>query len=236
MQMFYLYNPINNVKTPTDYELLEGITGISKKNLAFYKCRHRKIPCINSYLVDENFTKEQLYEFMIKESPKDEIWKAVDKNYMISNYGRVKAVYKIKERLLIPYKKHERCLVIKIHGKETEVHKLVANAFLDIEPGKCIYHKDENKYNNHADNLGFATRSELGKKFGHKSNGVAVIKFDAVTGEELDRYENMAVAGRENYLSNETIRQAVAGELKTAGGFKWMIDEEFNQCKKGLKI
>ena len=39
--MYYLYDPINNVKTPTSYELLEGITGYSHDNLASKKCRRQ---------------------------------------------------------------------------------------------------------------------------------------------------------------------------------------------------
>ncbi|NFO03145.1 hypothetical protein FDB23_03295 [Clostridium botulinum] len=225
--MLYLYNPINNVKTPITYNLLEGITGLTKNNLASVKCKHRKIKIINSYIVDETFSKEILYEFMLKEKPKNEIWKPIDSDYYVSNYGRVKRKYKNREKLLRPFKKHNKWLITKIHGKEIEIHKLVANAFLEIEKGKCIYHKDENICNNHADNLGFATRTELGEMFAYKAHGTPVLKLDKVTGKVLDSYENMAVAGRENYLHRETIRQVIKGIRKTAGGFKWVIDKEF---------
>lgn len=226
--MFYLYDPINNVKTPTTYKLLEGITGYSQASLACKKCRYQKLSNINSYLIDDNTSKEQLYELMLKEKPRNEIWKKVlntRNHYEISNYGRVKRIYRNgRIKLLRPYIKHNKWLVIKIDNKESTVHKLVADAFLKQPKGTVIYHKN-NRFNNHADNLGFKTRSELGKKFG--VNGVPVIKIDRVTDEILDSYDNMAEAGRDNYLSKETIRQAVAGELKTAGGFIWKIDEEF---------
>ena len=226
--MYYLYDPINNVKTPTSYELLEGITGYSHDNLASKKCRHQKLKNINSYLIDDKTTKEQLYELMLKETLKNEIWKRVlntRNHYEISNYGRVKRIYgNGKIKLLRPYIKHNNWLVIKIDSKEIPVHKLVADAFLEQPQGTVIYHKN-NKFNNHADNLGFTTRSELGKKFG--GNGVPVIKIDKITGEVLDTYENMAEAGRDNYLSKETIRQAIKGDLKTAGGFIWKVDKEF---------
>lgn len=226
--MFYLYDPINNVKTPTTYKLLEGITGYSQASLASKKCRYQKLSNINSYLIDDNISKEKLYELMLKEKPKNEIWKIVlntRNHYEISNYGRIKRIYgNGRIKLLRPYIKHNKWLVIKIDGKEVQIHKLVADAFLEQPKGTVIYHKN-NRFNNHADNLGFKTRSELGKKFG--VNGVPVIKIDRVTGEILDSYDNMAEAGRDNYLSKETIRQAVAGELKTAGGFIWKIDKEF---------
>lgn len=226
--MFYLYDPINNVKTPTTYKLLEGITGYSQASLASKKCRYQKLSNINSYLIDDNISKEKLYELMLKEKPKNEIWKIVlntRNHYEISNYGRIKRIYgNGRIKLLRPYIKHNKWLVIKIDGKEVQIHKLVTDAFLEQPKGTVIYHKN-NRFNNHADNLGFKTRSELGKKFG--VNGVPVIKIDRVTGEILDSYDNMAEAGRDNYLSKETIRQAVAGELKTAGGFIWKIDKEF---------
>lgn len=228
--MIYLFNPINGVKTPTNYELLEGITGIKKKDLASYKCRKCKIKIINSYIVNDKFTKQTLYELMVKEKIKNEIWKEIKNTrnyYEISDYGRVRRIYKNgKMRLLKPFIKHNKWLVLKIDGKEAVVHKLVADAFLEQPPNTCIYHKT-NKFNNYARNLGFCTYKELGTKFGGKANVVPVIKLDKDTLEELDFYESMAEAGRDNYISNETIRQCLSGELKTAGGFKWKIDYEF---------
>lgn len=228
--MFYLYDPINNVKIPTNYKLLEGITGYSHDYLASKKCRFQKLSNINSYLIDDNTTKEKLYELMLKETPKNEIWKQVlntINHYEISNYGRVKRIYENgKIRLLKPYIKHNKWLVIKVDNKEVPVHKLVADTFLEQPKGTVIYHKN-NRFNNHADNLGFKTVKELGKKFGGLAKGIPVLKLDKDTNEILDSYDNMAEAGRDNYLSKETIRQAVNGKLKTAGGFKWKIDEEF---------
>lgn len=230
MRNLYLFNPINGVKTVTTYELIAGITGINKRDLASYKCRKSKIKIINSYIVDDKFTKQTLYELMLKEKIKDEVWKKIRNtrnNYEISNYGRIRRIYKNgKIRLLKPFIKHNKWLVIKIDGKEVVVHKLVANAFLNQPPNTCIYHKN-NKFDNYFGNLGFCTQEELGAKFGGHANVVPVIKLDKNTLEELDFYESMAEAGKDNYISNETIRQCISGELKTAGGFKWKIDYEF---------
>ena len=60
-----------------------------------------------------------------------------------------------------------------------------------------------------------------------KRDSSRLMVLDKNTGEVLDFYENIAEAGRENYLSRETIRQCVRGKQKTAGGFKWQIDKEF---------
>ena len=231
--MLYLYNPINNVKTKTSYELLEGITGRGYNNLASMKCKHRKLKELNCYIIDENFDEKTLHEFMMKEQPKDEIWKTVDLNqtYLISNHGRVKRVYKNGFKLLTPYKKHGKRLVIKINNgekiREYYIDDLVAKAFLECEEGMCKYHKDGNIYNNHANNIGFITRKELGKISGHKSGNLPILKIDIETAKILDEYDSIREAGRENYISHESIRLCIKGKQKTAGGFKWVIDEEF---------
>jgi len=218
----YLYDPMNNVKTPTSYKLLSGITGMNKGDLAVYKSRRNKLGALHRYIVDEKTTKEELYELMLKEKPKDEIWKNVENEYQISNYGRFRRLYKSKgPRLLMPYRKKNKWLVVKIHGKEVEIHKLVAHAFLEVPEGKCIYHKNENIWYNHVSNIGFATRKELGEMFGGSSSkGIPVSKIDLDTGEVLDEYDNMAVAGRENYMSREAIRLAIE-ENRPSCGFGW---------------
>lgn len=232
--MIYLYDPINNYKTPTNYKLLEDLTGKLQCNLCSYKTKRRKIKSLNAYLIDDSFTKEELYKLMCKEVISDEIWKPLNINdkYLISNYGRVKRLYMNgKSKLITPFLKQNKWMIIKINvdGKcrQQVLHVLVARNFLEVEPGKVIYHKDGNKFKNHADNLGFITREDIGHKFGGNAKAVPVLKLDADTGEVLDSYENIREAGRENYLCHEAIRQCVKGINKTSGGFKWVIDKEF---------
>lgn len=55
---------------------------------------------------------------------------------------------------------------------------------------------------------------------------MGVLKVDTITKEILGYYESMAEASRENYLHKEEIKLAVAGKLKTAGGFMWKLDNE----------
>lgn len=228
--MLYIYNPINGVKTTTTYELLAGMTGKKPGTLASLKSKHEKIGNINCYLIDEKFSKETLRKFREKEKLKDEIWKEVNfnKSYFVSNYGRVKVKYKNgKEKLLSLYKKHGKKLIVKINSKEYYIHQLVANAFLEYEVGKCAFHKDGNIYNNHANNIGFKTKEELGKLTGGKSGNIPVLKVDIETNEILDEYDSIREAGRENYISYESIRCCIRGKQKTAGGYKWKIDDEF---------
>ena len=238
--MLYIYDPISNTKIETSYELLHDITGIPYNTLTCYKSKHKKLKEINSYIIDETFDKDILYGFMIKESIKDEIWKTVDFNnkYLISNYGRIKRVYKNgKDRLLMPYiKKKNKRLVIKIskNGKQKEhfIDHLVSDMFLGHKEGMCRYHKDGNIYNNRVENIGFITRKELGRRTGSKSKSIPVLKIDIETGEVLEEYDSIRQAGKENYISYESIRLCIAGKSKTSGGFKWIIDKEFLKNKK----
>lgn len=237
--MIYLYDPINNYKIITNYELLENLTGKNRANLSSFKTRRRKITSLNSYIIDDSFTKNELYRLMCLENPKDEIWKSLDinSNYKISNYGRFKRFYKNgKDKLIIPYLKHNKWMMVKIYDgeklREHTVHILVARNFLEeYKKGEPVYHKDENRFNNHADNLGFIERKELGCRFAGKSKAIPVLKLDIKTGEILDSYESMAEAGRENFITREAIRLCVQGINKTSGGFKWTIDNEFNKQK-----
>lgn len=169
---------------------------------------------------------------MLKEKIKDEIWKDIEGSsgkYQISSSGRARRIYKYKKTLLMPYKRKNKWLFLKINIngklKEIAVHKLVAKHFIENKYGlPCIYHKNENITDNFAGNLKWITRQDLGKLTAHKSSGIAVLKIDKDSGKILEEYENMAEAGRINYLHRETIRMCVRGKLKTAGGFKWIID------------
>ncbi|AUN20019.1 hypothetical protein RSJ22_00560 (plasmid) [Clostridium botulinum] len=240
--MLYLYDPINNTKKEIDYKLLSGITGKSIKNLMSYKSKNKKISNINSYLIDSNTSKEQLCRFMQNEKIKNEIWKQINNslNYYISNYGRVKRIYKNgKHKILMPYIKHNKWLFVKvnINGsiKETAIHKLVAKHFIE-NPNKysCVRHKNQNILDNYAHNLEYIDRKTLGEKTAYMSKAIPVFKIDTTTNEIIDEYESMAQAGRCNFLHRETIRQCIKGKLKTAGGFKWTIDTGILNNKEAI--
>jgi hypothetical protein len=63
-KLVYLYNPINNAKSPIDYETLSGITGIGVADLMCRKNRCQKIKTINSYIIDSKTPISKLREFM----------------------------------------------------------------------------------------------------------------------------------------------------------------------------
>lgn len=231
--MIYLYDPITNLKSPTTYELLEGITGKKYETLASYKSKRLKLKEINAYIVDENITMLERRALVNKEIIKNEYWKKIkgtDK-YYISDYGRVKAVYKTKTNILMQFNKDNTSMIkIKINGKTDmyNVSHLVADAFLTREEGKVLFHKDRDFSNNRASNLAYETKENVAKIFAGLANNTPVLKLDKDTNEILDSYESMAEAARANFLHKDGVYLVIHGRQKTAGGFKWKIDSEFS--------
>lgn len=118
----------------------------------------------------------------MKEITYIEIWKQVkgfEGCYDVSNFGRIKSLARItcsgqniKERVLKPYENasdgYFRVPLNKDGKLETKIlHKLVAIAFLNHKPcGHTIVvdHIDNNKSNNHIDNLQLITQRENSSK------------------------------------------------------------------------
>lgn len=93
---------------------------------------------------------------------RSEVWVHVDSEYDVSNYGRVRHNFKNHSRILSGSLHLDGYLLVTLHGKQTPVHRLVAEAFHSEEyaDGLCVNHKDGNKQNNFAENLEWVTISE----------------------------------------------------------------------------
>ena len=103
-----------------------------------------------------------------------EIWKSIldyEGLYEVSNYGRVRSVYRYKRILkpMISNSGYERVDLFKNKNrKQFSVHRLVALTFIDNPEGKeIVNHKDENKLNNHMDNLEWVTNKENCEKLSY---------------------------------------------------------------------
>lgn len=91
-----------------------------------------------------------------------EYWKIIEKfpKYEVSTYGRVR---NIKTQKYIYVKKHTggyRQVIIAKNGKSYSlyIHRLVAQAFIPNPSNlPCVNHKDEDKTNNHVENLEWCT-------------------------------------------------------------------------------
>lgn len=141
-----------------------------------------------------------------------EIWKPIQyEGYYISNFGRVKSykVDKVNGKIMTPYKDTKGYLQIDISldGRKRQnrvhllVHRLVAEAFLPKPPDYYtqVNHKDENKLNNHVDNLEWCT-PEYNCNYGnHKENVANAIRKDIYSIDKdgnIEYFHGIREAGR----------------------------------------
>lgn len=111
------------------------------------------------------------------------------------------------------------------------IHRLVARAFVP-NPDNLpeVNHKDENKNNNHADNLEWvssqqncnhATRNK--RIEAHSSRKRAILQL-TTSGDVVKEHNSISAASRETGISVASIGGVCRGEHHTAGGFRWQYE------------
>lgn len=172
-----------------------------------------------------------------------EEWKDIqgyEGKYQVSNYGRVKSLARYRknngnsqsfqgERILKQSVNNKGYCVVELcrdaKRKRHTVHRLVASAFISNDENKeQVNHKDENKQNNHVDNLEWCTCKENINHGSHnekmaKTKGTPVIANDE-TGTEIEFY-SLAEAERQTGVSQGNISRCLNGERGQAGGMYW---------------
>ena len=165
-----------------------------------------------------------------------EIWKAIDDRYSVSNFGRVKSNYMnrdkiLKQRIVNGYSKVN--LYKNGKPKTVSVHRLVAEAFIpNPDNMPQVNHKDENKTNNHVDNLewcsekyncNYGTRNyRMGSCFNKK-----IFSVDA--NGNIEHFNSGREASKITGACISTISQVLTNKYdscKTAGGRLWFYDED----------
>lgn len=173
-----------------------------------------------------------------------EIWRDVqgfEGRYMVSNYGRVKSLFavntnnssKIQEFILSPRQcgqKKAKYLAVILHNgdkkRQVRIHRLVAEAFIPNPNNYTeINHKDENKYNNHVENLEWCSRS-YNVNYGTRNEKSAqktrkpIMAIDN-NGNEVMRFDSILAAAKHIGRHESTLSHAIA-DNKTVCGYKWI--------------
>lgn len=149
--------------------------------------------------------------------------------YQASRLGEIRHVYESGHtRLLTPFRKKSkvtrRRLFIHLtkdgQTKEIAVLKIIAETFKGkTPPGMVLYHINGDIADNRVGNIGFISRSRLGKMTGAKADKrKTVFKVDAA-GEEIEVYPSARQAAKENFMSYQAVLDRCNGKIKNP--FKW---------------
>ena len=170
-----------------------------------------------------------------------EIWKDIEgyEGYQVSNLGRVKSPdiyimvnnkYKLYKNgnILTPYKHKKTGYMSITIGKHSTimVHRLVAKAFIsNFNNYPCINHKDENKQNNHVDNLEWCTH-KYNNNYGNNTKKLCkpVLQYD-LNGNFIKEYYGANEASRQTGINCTNICKCCRGERKKTKGFIFKYKE-----------
>lgn len=226
----------------------EGIYQISNEKRV-RKCKTGKILRVQNkghsdyVILSSNGTRRQIkleilynetFDIHIKDL-EGEIWKEVkgyDGDYEISNYGRFKS-YKRGEQIIKPSLDRNGYPTVGLYkdgiSKTINIHRLVAEHFVGgYKEGLVVNHIDENKTNNHFENLEWVTQYENvhhGTRTQRQSQtmikkGINCKKIYCV---ELDKVFNSIKEASETTNTNRTsISYSLRGVQHTAGGYHWV--------------
>jgi len=231
--MLYIYDAKYNLKTPTDYEKLEGITGVKRVYLRWYKCKLQKIPTLdNCYIIDDDTPQRQLWQWYDKVELHNETWKEIDDTYILSNYGRVKNMRYKKHpngKFVYPHMKidHGRKIPCAwLHKKEYRLKSLVAKLFVDNPHGYVhVINKNGLSHDIYHGNLEYCSRKKIASMAAtRRANGdKGIVAYD-LDGNVIDVYDNASRAGRDLFVSYQTVLNNLNGKTKLACGmykFEW---------------
>ena len=175
-----------------------------------------------------------------------ELWKDIpgyEGLYQVSNLGNVKSIDRYvphktfgkkfcKGRTMATHINNAGYVTVNLckgnHYKSFDIHRLVAITFIPVSDitGMEVNHKDEDKWNNCAENLEWVTKSEnnlYGTKRERQAAKIrkAVVQFD-LNGVPLKEWGSATDA--EKALSGKftgAITNCICGRSKTAYGYIW---------------
>lgn len=107
--------------------------------------------------------------------------------------------------------------------KTKYLHRIVAEAWLS-KPDGCdfINHKNENKLDNHAQNLEWCTKAYNNSYNGkNQKSSKKIIQIDPNTGEDICEWKSARDASRNLGISYKNISAVCRGLRKSAGKYSW---------------
>ena len=162
-----------------------------------------------------NYTKEQLYEYGMRDIP------GYEGLYAITSCGRV---WSYKRKIFLKPNKNN-CgylyIVLSKNGnpKTKTVHRLVMETYCPIERMKDLQvnHKTEIKIDNSLNNLEWCDaryNNNYGTRNQRTRKRVLCVETDVI-------YESISDAARQTKIDISSISKCCRGKQKTAGGFHW---------------
>ena len=189
------------------------------------------------------------FDFMENNNTNKEIWKDIsgyEGLYQVSNFGRVKSLNRVVKHAKGGSYKSEGTHVIqekkmslkpnKVHGYRQvklcknskiscfRVNRLVAEAFLP-NPNNypVVNHKDENRANDHVENLEWCTHSyniNYSVDKNRKERGYRLVKRTNLATHEVKIYRSIIEAEKEGF-SKGNISRVANGNRKSHKGYYW---------------
>lgn len=161
-----------------------------------------------------------------------EIWKPISettKDYEVSNFGRIMNMKTGKLIVPRPIKTGYLRVHLPVIGgrKDFYIHRLVAEAFCEHREGcNVVNHIDNNKQNNHADNIEWVTPFENVhhgmRQKRYRLNAVRVIGTkDGNSVEYISTRQAEVATG----CDHSSIIRCCKGKLKTTNGYLWKYAE-----------
>ena len=174
----------------------------------------------------------------------NEIWKDIagyEGMYQISNFGRIKSYRKGKrakspnEYILTPTISNNGYQQVTLYKSQTDrhkflVHRLVALTFIPNPDNlEAVNHIDENKLNNHVDNLEWCTLSY------NNAYGTAKIRSSITKGKRIQQltidgvllatYESTLIASMITGFPKHAINDCCYGNCQTGYGYIWRFED-----------